>query len=255
MPKANKRANSIGTNSNTVNTPAEEMLTADAIIFRLTELLNDETILSKLRRALHPQVLADKIDHLAATVNQLSQQLEKKEERIKQLEEKVASLEVNADETEQYSRRPNLRFQGLPETEGEDTSTKIIMLVNEKMRLDPPPMASDLERSHRLGPRLDRQGRPRVRPIIVRFTKERTRAFVYKSRFRLKDHNVQRPLERVFVNEDLTAARAALASKTRQLKKAGKILDTWTVNGKVMVKNRRNEIAPIKSSADLIPFQ
>ena len=73
MPKANKRANSIGTNSNTVNTPAEEMLTADAIIFRLTERLNDETILSKLRRALHPQVLADKIDHLAATVNQLSQ--------------------------------------------------------------------------------------------------------------------------------------------------------------------------------------
>ena len=66
---------------------------------------------------------------------------------------------------------------------------------------------------------------------------------------------MQRPLERVFVNKDLTAARAALASETRQLKKAGKILDTWTVNGKVMVKNRRNEIAPIKSSADLTPFQ
>ena len=46
---------------------------------------------------------------------------------------------------------------------------------------------------------------------------------MYKSRFRLKDHNVQRPPERVFINEDLTAARAALASKTRQLKKAGKI--------------------------------
>ena len=111
------------------------------------------------------------------------------------------------------------------------------MLVNEKMRLDPPLMSSDLERSHRLGPRLDRQGRPRVRPIIVRFTKESTRDFVYKSRFRLTNHNVQRPLERMFINEELTAARAALASETRQLKKAGKILDTWTVNGKVIVED------------------
>ena len=58
--------------------------------------------------------------------------------------------------------------------------------------------------------------------------------------------SIPRPLERVFINEDLTSTRASLAADARKLRKEEKISDTWTVNGKIMVKNRQNEIAPIK---------
>ena len=40
---------------------------------------------------------------------------------IGELFQKVATLEAEGDKREQYSRRPNLRFHGIEEKEGEDT--------------------------------------------------------------------------------------------------------------------------------------
>ena len=207
------------------------MYDVDTIVLKMTELLHDQTILNNLKKALFPQMLADKMDHLSAQVHQLTDQSAKKDARINELEKKVAALEIQADDTEQYSRRSNLRFQSMPESDaGEDTDCKIIQFINEKMRLDRPMVTADLERSHRLGPKMDRQEVRRVRHFIVRFANERVRDVVYKARFRLKHHNAQRPLERVFINEDLTSIRAALAAEARKLRKEDRISDTWTVN-------------------------
>ena len=51
---------------------------------------------------------------------------------------------------------------------------------------------------------------------------------VYKARFNLKTRNKDGH-RRVFVNEDLTATRVALAYRTTTLKKEGRIMDCWTV--------------------------
>ena len=49
-------------------------------------------------------------------------QAAKKEARICELEKRVTALETQADDAEQYSRRANLRFHGMPESDtGEDT--------------------------------------------------------------------------------------------------------------------------------------
>ena len=61
-------------------------------------------------KALFPQMLADKMDHLSAKVHQLTDQLAKKDARINELEKKVAALDIQADDTEQYSRCSILRF-------------------------------------------------------------------------------------------------------------------------------------------------
>ena len=137
---------------------------------------------------------------------------------------------------------------------------------------------SDLERSHRVGPKLDKQGKRLVRPIIVRFAKERTHDGVYHARFRLKDFNAQRPLEKAFVNEDLTRAslaphsrltraslaphsrltraslaphsrltRASLAAEARSLRKSGKITDMSTYNGNILIENEQNEIVQVRA--------
>ena len=114
---------------------------------------------------------------------------------------------------------------------------------------------TDIERSHRVGPKLDKQGRRRVRPIVVRFAKERTRDVVYRARFRLKEVNAKRPLEKIFINEDLTSTRASLAAEARLIKKAGKIQDTWTYNGNILIKNARSDIIQVREFADLALYK
>ena len=133
----------------------------------MTELLCDEQILNKMKTTLFPQVLSDKLDHLSAQVELLTKELATKEERISELEKKVATLEAQTDAVEQYSRRADLRFQGIPDSgDVEDCDSMIINLINEHMKIEPHVQSNDIERSHRVGPRLDRQGRRRVRPII-----------------------------------------------------------------------------------------
>ena len=52
------------------------------------------------------------------------------ERKIVKLEERIDALEMEADKREQYSRRPNLRFQGIPETADEYTNKLIIATIS-----------------------------------------------------------------------------------------------------------------------------
>ena len=74
---------------------------------------------------------------------------------------------------------------------------------------------------------------------------------VFRSRTKLKVHNHEHPGSQVFINEDLTARRASLAYTTRQLKKAGKLNDCWTSDGKIVIKDLANKIVQINSADEL----
>ena len=51
----------------------------------------------------------------------------------------MRELEEQADRIEQYTRRSNLLFSGLPETGvGEDTEENILAVINDKMEMRPP---------------------------------------------------------------------------------------------------------------------
>ena len=144
-------------------------------------------------------------------------------------------LEGECDRVEQYSRRGNLRFSGIPETgEGEDTTAKVVEIINTKMAFTPPPpsVSGGHYCCHRLGKRSDTGDRRRV--VIVRFSKVTVRDGVIRARSRLRNTNGS--TEQIYVNEDLTQRRAALAAATRQMKKTHKFNDCWTYNGKSVVK-------------------
>ena len=221
----------------------------DALALRLVALLNDDQVLAKLKSVLYPRELYEKIDSFTDRVTSLTIDLAAKEAKIEALTTRVESLEAEADRQEQYSRRPNLRFQGVPESTEGSTDQKIVRLVNES-----PLAVSDIERSHRLGPPKDRDGRDRTRPVIVRFRSERLRDTVYRARTKLKAHNLQQPDARIFVNEDLTARRATLAFLARQAKKAKRITDSWTADGKVLIKDLANNILLITSDKYLAKY-
>ena len=234
--------------------------TDDSLALRLVDLLNDDQVVAKLRAALYPTELRDEVRELSKQVAILNSQLAEQNARIKTLEDKVDALEYDHDAAEQYSRRPNLRVQGVREMgDGEDTDAMILDLLNTKMSMDPPIERHHIERSHRLGRKLDHQdgrrdgahARPRQRVIIVRFATERLRDEVFRARTNLKDHNKEHRDNQIYLNDDLTARRAKLSFDARQLKKGKKIADTWTSYGKVMLKLVNGQVKEVKSSSDL----
>ena len=200
----------------------------DALALRIIELLNDDAVVSKLKNALYPQVLADKLDQQTAQIDRLLAQLTESKTCIEQLESRVGELEDQADHTEQYSRRANLIFTGMTETgSSENVEEKMMAVSNETMALQPPLSPHDLERSHRLGKRRDER---HTRHVIVRFSsdrvRDRVRDRVFRARTSLKPHNTERRDKPIFVNEDLMGKRSKLAFATRQLKRQRKLTDS-----------------------------
>ena len=103
----------------------------DALASRLVALLNDDQVLAKLKSVLYPRELYAKIDSFTDRVTSLTIDLAAKEAKIEALTTRVESLEAEADRQERYSRRPNLRFQGVPESAEGSTDQKIVRLVND----------------------------------------------------------------------------------------------------------------------------
>ena len=98
--------------------------------------LSDSDVIKQLKRALFPQEIADKIDYLAAQTEQLKQTVKDKDEKIKQLESRVDLLESANDSIEQYSRRSNLRIEGIPESVGiGEIENAILDIINDHMKL------------------------------------------------------------------------------------------------------------------------
>ena len=199
---------------------------------------------------------------LKAEISKLEKIIEDKDEAIKSLEERVDTLE-------QYTRRNSMRITGIPEPatgDSEDTDV-IVQKVGEAEGVD---IAPDMiDRSHRVGRRA--VGDP-ARPIIVKFVSYKHKTLLMKARKGLKNRSaaslgfttagyarpstpsapvsaaaavavpVPPPAERIFINDDLTRARAKLAAQARQMKRDKKLQDTWVFDGEVFVKVKEKVI-------------
>ena len=155
--------------------------------FRLIiqELLCDERVLLKMKKVLFPQNLADGVDYLKTKIDKLATAIEQRDARIEDLEKTVSTLETKLDGLEQYSRRANLRFQGLNETAGgEDVEGMIIDIINNDMGVTPPLQSTEIVRCHRIGRTPTEPGRPRA--VLVKFQSERRWDAILRQRGNLK---------------------------------------------------------------------
>ena len=258
MPKYTPRGGKPASEPASETSDQQTVVDKDTLALCVIELLNDESVLNRLKEMLFPKNLIDSISTLTSKVDTLTREVDNKNETIKKLEARIDRLEEASDAVEQYSRRPNLRFFGIPEASTaseDDTDSLITTVINESMQLQPPMSPDHLERSHRLGPKVTKDGKTsRDRVIIVRFRSEKLRDAVYRSRFKLKDHNSEHPQNKIFISEDLTARRAALARVTRSLKKEGTLIDCWTASGNILVKDLNNKIHQVRAEVDLATF-
>ena len=137
----------------------------------------------------NPKAITDKLDTLTEKISQLNERLEKKDEYIAALEARQSSCEADLYQLEQHSKRTNLRFFGVPESEkGENTTGKLLTIVNETMGVIPPIVSSDVVTSHRLGRRVPGADvQTRLRPVIIKFAKAHVRDVVIRAGRRLRE--------------------------------------------------------------------
>ena len=149
-------------------------------------------------------------------------------EEIDQLRNENIKLRNDLDALEQYGRRELMQFSGINEDKYEDTTAIVTKIVK---AIDTDFSTGDIIRSHRVGNsvRKDRQGRTLPpRHIIVR----------------VKDPLTKNPdYQNVLINEYLTKMRSTVAYKARQLKNKGFVKQSWTVDGKVFLKDNRTEFS------------
>ena len=228
--------------------------------------LNDKSVQEKLQ-----DVICTNLKQEITILNQKLVPVQR-DQQINQLENKVQSLENKCDDLEQYSRRNSLRITGIPEKVNDDDPCQKSLDLFESMQINPPIILQDIDRIHRVGPKMENK----PRPILVKFSNYQARHRVYKARTKLRkggrdpnrpwgiqtaanveaDDQPVQPQQhlQVFINEDLTKNRANLLWKARNKKRAKRIYDCWTYDGQVLIKNLVNKIIPIHQESDLNAF-
>ena len=159
---------------------------------------------------------------------------------------------------------------------------KILALVNDDLSLEPPLELAEIEVAHRLPhPRRTAPQRsqgqgplPQVsaadhtdttspvsssadrgpRMVIVKFANRRVKSRVMDVRKELRNLDEEKYPRPIYFQDDLTARRAKIAYQARQGKKAGKLMDTWVIDSKVMVKDRNNRIHQVRTQKDIEHF-
>lgn len=232
---------------------------SSAFALDLISALQDPDVVEAFRKAqiVNYDFIADSV---AAKLNQrlkkMEDELASKDQQITSLVKRIEDLESKADDQEQYSRRTSVRIYGVQETPGEDVlslskelfgAMNLSPTINRVHRVGPPRKTSPAdqsssERSVNSNP----SGSARPRPILCQFVAFPDKSNVMKAR---KSLAVSHP--GVFVNEDLTRKRSNILYQARKLKKAGAIIDCWSIDGRIAIKDKRNVIVPIHKLSDL----
>jgi len=189
-----------------------------------------------------------KIDDLSSSKSALQAKMESMEKNNFVLETKLqeslmknALLEENEwiehelntkhDVLEQYTRKYNLEIDGVPMVHGEDLEDIVIKLAR---RIDADVGPEDIDIIHRF-----KKGNQQPNPIIVRFNNYYSKKEMYYVRHKLHKLNVRHisgAEKKIYINENLTAQRAALFKKVHNKKQLRQGWKVWTIDGKIFVK-------------------
>lgn len=249
MMETRSASTSMRKNSSPTDLPASQPVTdsvsdpinVEDIKLYLVEAMASPDVVSGLFKLLKPSIerfVAEVDANMSTRMKSLEQKVRERDTEIKRLNTRIEELEDKLDDQEQYSRRTSVRIAGIPENDGEDPHQKVMSMFSQ---LDHKPL---INRVHRVGPKTQ-QGGPRS--IICQFT---TYPDKYKTMLLKKQIRSTHP--NVFINEDLTRSRSALSFDARKLKREGKISDTWTADGRIVVKDNNNKIHYLTRRAKLV---
>ena len=151
-----------------------------------------KNMLEDIKRQLETKATTEQIEKLLEQIKEKDKKIESLENRVAELEGKLliqstvnALLERKVDDGEQYTRRLNLRINGIPcgDKEKETSESCLTKVMAEVGKLGIAADASSFDRAHRIGPlKRDENGKALPRPMIVRLTSWRARTNIYVNR-------------------------------------------------------------------------
>lgn len=168
------------------------------------------------------------------------QDIERMDKTIKELNTLKKNMQLHKfelDKIEQYSRKDNIRINGIEQNENENTNDIIKQLASD---IGIAITDSDISVSHRL------PGRPgSTKPIIVKFVRRDMKTQMMKNKRKLKDAGRRN----VYLNDDLTPLRAKI---TRIMRSETTINSVWTIDGRIFctVTDNGNDVKKTIDSPD-----
>ena len=210
MPKPSKKSTS-------QDMDLSEALQPDHVALYIIEAMKDKSVTKAIREETKTDlsVLKEELrsivrNELKAELDSMKALIQAKDDQISSLQKRIKQLETNQDGAEQYSRRNSVHITGLQEEPSENVENKVINFLNESLNT-------------------------RIRPILVKFTSYRCKVTM-GARSQLKGNSFHD--RSVYTNEDLTQLRAKLALAAGKSPKdsGSSVKDTWTFNGRVLVR-------------------
>ena len=123
-----------------------------ALAIRMVARLKEETVARQMEALFYPNEHVSVISSITANGYYLTTQLNIRDSRIDRLEKRLTKLEIDSDNQEQYTIRPNVRIHGFSEQGDDTTDDNVLFVINNTLWLTPKLVLTDVERSHRLGP-------------------------------------------------------------------------------------------------------
>lgn len=189
-------------------------------------------ILSSLTRRV--EVLEGELHDRSVQEDKLRSELGKKDREIEALRQQNIELkeqvkrdsteyESSKNDAEQYSRRNNIRIQGVPDDDAKETSLqtteKVLRICNEKLNASV--KMNDIDIAHRLGKWKENKNRP----VIVKFVRRQQKNDLMKNTKVLKGTGI-------FINHDLTWTNQQVLSSLR-IKEPELVESCWHIDGKI----------------------
>ena len=148
-------------------------------------ILNEETKNAQIKVTESLEFFSNKFDELERENKKKNEKIKELDETTDILAEKNKSLTSDVDELEQYSGKNCLLIHGVQENENENTNDVVLKTMSEELDIDI--KENDLDRTHRIGNRNRKDGKPLA--IIVKFTRYATRNKTYSNKKKLKGKN------------------------------------------------------------------
>ena len=216
-------------------------INADSFARALFHALQEDRIRNSFKAIIMPE--------LTEEIRSLREELRDREEKLCSLQGKLNMLEENYDRLEQYSRRNTICIAGIPEDTDEDAMTMSLDAMNNIIKVSPPVERAEIDRLHRVGQKRT-DGKPRQ--MMIKFVGYQSKKKVMDSKKQLKKvHASDRFPNTLYVNEALTKRRSTIYWHARSHKKEGRLKDTWTMDGSVMIRFHSGSVKQIHSLAQL----
>ena len=214
-----------------------------------------QKIVSHVSDMLSNKTTCDQLGQLQSSSSQsLQQSVQELTSVVSELKEELESSRDKYDDLEQYSRRNNIRISGIPETDSQATESLVCNALNQY--LESPILPTDIDRCHRIF-RPSAAVNPRSAPkdIIVKFVSYKTKASLLSKvpMEKLRADNLTKPPDgRIYVSDDLTRTRSKIFFKTRKLKKMKQIKDTYSRDGRIIIKTKTDRVLHVTTEKELV---